>query len=152
MDGLSALLVYLPSAPEYQWNWEGLKLTPLASLFEPMAQTLRQREWHGKGDVWTHIRMVSEELARLDGHRVLPVRQQQELALAALPHDAGKVFRARLEGRRADVPGHGAAGAQEARKLLWRGFALAGEAEGQNFRETICLLICYHTVPLHLPD
>lgn len=152
MDGLSDLFAYLPSAPDYQWNWVGLEHTPLASLFERMAQTPQQREWHGEGDVRTHTRMVCEELARLDGYRTLPVRQQRELALAALLHDAGKIFRTRLEDGVLTSPGHGAAGAQEVRKLLWRGFGLSGESEGQNFRETMCLLIRYHTAPLHLLD
>lgn len=149
MDELNRLISYLPRMPDYQWDWQALESSPLASLFERMAGTPQQAEWHGEGDVWTHTRMVCEELVRLDGFLALPVRQQQELALAALLHDVGKIFRTRLEDGMLVSPGHGAAGASEIRRFLWTRFDLSGKSELQNFRETVCLLIRYHTAPLH---
>lgn len=152
MHELNRLLSVLPCAPEFCWDWDGLMHTPLASLFEQMVRTPQEKLWHGEGDVWTHTRMVCEELVRMEEFRILPVRQQQELALAALLHDTGKIFRTRMEDGKLVSPGHGAAGAHEIRKRLWSEFGLSGDPEKQNMRETVCLLIRYHTAPLHLLD
>lgn len=142
----------LPCAPAYAWNWDGLMRSGLAPLFQGMAGTQQNPTWHGEGDVWTHTRMVCEALARLPGFRSLPLRRQRELAVAALLHDAGKISCTREEDGALVSPRHGAVGAQEVRRLLWQDFALSGDSEAQCFRETVCLLIRYHTAPLHLMD
>lgn len=152
MDEWMKLLACLPEEPDFQWRWEEILKTPLAPLFERMQKTPQEKQWHGEGDVWTHTRMVCEALCGLEGFRALPVRRRRELALAALLHDMGKIFRTRLEDGLLVSPGHGAAGAQEVRQILWKEFGLSGESEKQNMRETICLLIRYHTLPLHLLD
>ena len=46
-------------------------------------------------------------------------------------------------------PGHAAIGANRVRALLWREFGLCGDAEKQRFRETVCMLIRFHSKPLH---
>ena len=144
------LLSSLPCAPDYSWDWKKLQGSILAPLFEKMAQTQQHIPWHGEGDVWTHTRMVCEALAQMPGFRALSLRRQRELALAALLHDAGKIRCTRVEDGVLVSPGHGAAGAQDVRQLLWRTFELSGVPEAQCFRETVCLLIRYHTAPLHL--
>ena len=149
---LAELLHGLPCAPDFSWDWEKLQRSMLAPLFERMAQTQQYIRWHGEGDVWTHTRMVCEALAQMPDFRALPPRRQQELALAALLHDAGKVRCTREEDGILVSPGHGAAGAQDVRWRLWQEMALAGEPDAQCFRETVCLLIRYHTAPLHLLD
>jgi len=146
------LISCLPCSPDFSWDWEKLKRCSLAPLFEKMAQTQQHAAWHGEGDVWTHTRMVCEELARMADFQALPLRQQMELALAALLHDIGKIRCTREEDGILVSPGHGAAGAQDVRKLLWQEFELSGDQEAQRFRETVCLLIRYHTAPLHLVE
>lgn len=146
----AALLRCLPCAPASSWNWAALRGSLLAPLFERMAQTPQHRPWHGEGDVWTHTRMVCEALAQLPDFRALPPRRQQALALAALLHDTGKIRCTREEDGILVSPGHGAAGAQAVRRLLWQELGLCGEPEAQRFRETVCLLIRYHSAPLHL--
>lgn len=152
MEEWMKLLACLPEAPDFRWKWDQIRNAQLASLFERMKTTPQQEQWHGEGDVWTHTQMVCEALCGLEGFRALPDRQRQELALAALLHDVGKIFRTRLEDGLLVSPGHGAAGAQEVRQILWKEFGLSGESEKQNIRETICLLIRYHTAPLHFMD
>lgn len=146
------LLSCLPGEPDFSWDWERLQRSILAPLFEKMAQTQQHLQWHGEGDVWTHTRMVCESLAQMSDFRELNPRRQRELALAALLHDAGKIRCTREENGILVSPGHGAAGAQDVRRLLWQEFELSGDPEVQRFRETVCLLIRYHTAPLHLLD
>lgn len=146
------LVSCLPCAPDYAWQWTELLKGALAPLFRDMAQTPQQRQWHGEGDVWAHTRMVCEALVRMPEFRRLDVRRQKELALAALLHDAGKIRCTRMEDGIWISRGHAAAGAQDVRRLLWQQFGLSGEKDKQCFRETVCLLIRWHTLPLHLLD
>ena len=146
------ILECLPHAPAYAWDWEGLCQTPLKAFFERMAATPQEKAWHGEGDVMTHTRMVCEALTEIEGFRSLPEKRQQMLSIAALLHDAGKITRTRLEDGRLVSPGHGAAGAAIVRKMLWQELGLSGTVEKQDIRETVCHLIRYHTLPLHILD
>lgn len=149
---MEQLLACLPKPPDYAWDWAGLDKTALAPLFERMRKTQQNPAWHGEGDVWTHTRMVCEALSGLADFRALPERQREALALAALLHDAGKPACTRLEDGVLVSPHHGAEGAALVRQMLWEGFDLAGTVEKQHLRETVCFLIRYHTLPLHLMD
>ena len=141
----------LPGPPDYAFDWEGLAgIRPLANLMEGMAGTPQRAEWHGEGDVWTHTRMVCEALAALPAFREMGECPRNALALAALLHDIGKIPCTRLENGKWTSPHHGPVGAQMARALLWREFGMCGRPEAQRFREAVCLLIRYHTLPLHL--
>ena len=144
------LLQCLPQPPDWRYDWAALQETPFASLFSRMEKTQQNPAWHGEGDVWTHTRMVCEELAKLEDFRMLDEEPRQMLALAALLHDAGKLLTTRLENGVLISPHHGETGAALVRKLLWQEYGLAGTPEKQRFRETICLLIRYHTQPTHL--
>jgi len=152
MNEFEKLLACLPDEPDFTWDWRGLEQTALAPLFEKMAATEQNPAWHAEGDVWTHTRMVCEALAELEGFRALNAVKRQELALAALLHDTGKITRTRLEDGVLTSPGHGAAGASMVRSLLWRDYGFSGSTDKQNFRETVCLLMRYHTLPLHILD
>ena len=117
-----------------------------------MRRTRQDPAWHGEGDVWAHTKLVCEELASNPAFRALPERQRQELFLAALLHDMGKPSCTRLEGGRWVCPHHAPKGAELARCLLWKLAACAGTPEAQTFRETVCLLIRYHTLPPHIGE
>ena len=151
MENLTALLSSLPAPPDYRFDWNALGLFPcLKTYFDGMAQTHQHLPWHGEDDVWTHTKMVCEALAGFAGFRALPDDSRNALALAALLHDIGKISCTRLEEGILRSPRHGPVGAQLARKMLWTEFGLSGTPEKQRFRETVCLLIRYHTQPLHL--
>ena len=148
---LRALLGCLPGPPDYAYDWAGLRRFPaLSGWFDRMAKTPQEPEWHGEGDVWTHTRMVCEALAALPGFRALEGGARDALALAALLHDVGKPDATQREDGRWVSPRHGPLGAQMVRSLLWREFGLCGTAQAQRFREAVCLLIRFHTRPLHL--
>lgn len=150
MDALEELLSCLPEPPNFAWDWAGLRQTALAPLFDEMARTPQNPEWHGEGDVWAHTRLVCEALTGMPEFRTLSPNQRRILALAALLHDAGKPRRTKLEGGEIISPGHAAAGAQIARRALWQDFGLCGDVEHMKFRETVCLLIQYHGRPPYL--
>lgn len=140
-------LLALTPEPGQEIDWTSLQATLLSPYFHKMSGTPQQTEWHGEGDVWTHTKMVCEQLVRLDGYRKVSLRQRQELFIAALLHDIAKPNTTRLMDGRLTAPRHGPVGAQMVRKLLWQEYDLAGTVEAQQMRETICLLIRYHTMP-----
>ena len=151
MIAVERLLACLPGPPEYRYDWTGMRAIPmLEDWFSRMEQTPQNPEWHGEGDVWAHTRMVCQALAGLPEFRAMEDRPRNALALAALLHDIGKVRCTKLENGKWVSPRHGSTGAQIARALLWREFGLCGAPEAQRFREAVCLLIRYHTAPLHL--
>ena len=153
MKEITQLTGCLPRPPGYVYDWERLRAMTLpGEWFAQMEKTPQDPEWHGEGDVWTHTKKVCDTLAEADGFRALEEGPRDVLALAALLHDIGKIRRTRQEAGRWVSPNHGPVGAQMARTLLWKEFGMSGEAEKQRFREAVCWLIRYHTLPLHLSD
>lgn len=153
MTAIEQLLRCLPGPPAYSYDWPMLlEAAPLKPWIGRMKQTPQNPAWHGEGDVWTHTRMVCDALAQSAEFQAMPSRRRQALALAALLHDIGKPSCTRLEDGVWVSPRHGPVGAQIARSMLWREFGLCGKEDFQQFREAVCLLIRYHTLPLHLLD
>ncbi|MBE5779490.1 MAG: HD domain-containing protein [Clostridiales bacterium] len=151
-ESFCQLLDCLPCGPCYRWDWEKIGTSEAAGWFEKMKQVPQHPLWHGEGNVWIHTKMVCEALVETQEYHLLSRVQQQVLALAALFHDVGKISCTRMEDGIWTSPGHGAAGAQLVRKMFWETFALSGEKRAQQLREAVCLLIRYHTTPLHLVE
>ena len=146
------ILACLPKPPEFSFDFEGVFETALSGLLEKMRKTPQNPAWHAEGDVWTHTKMVCEELCALEEFRSLPENERLVLSLSALLHDAGKPFVTRLVDGAYVSPGHAARGASEAREVLWRKAGLSGKREYQCLRESVCFLIRYHTQPAHLHE
>ncbi len=146
------LLNACPHAPDYVWNWSSLMHTPVGALLSRMKEVPQDPTWHGEGDVYQHTRLVCEALAADPAFRTLPIRSQQELSVAALLHDVGKIPNTKLEGDQWVAPNHSATGARMAREMLWKEFDLCGTPEKQSFRETVCRLIRNHMLPGHILD
>lgn len=145
------LLDCLPKPPKYEYDWAGLNQVPeLANWFQRMSETLQNPEWHGEGDVCVHTKLVCEALTGLQDFRNMEAQNRDALALAALLHDIGKVTATRLDDGAWVAPRHGPVGASMARSLLWRTFGLCGTPQAQQFREAVCLMIRYHTRPVHM--
>lgn len=151
-ENLKILLSLVPQAPEWAIDWKAMENTALCSLIGQMKATRQNLIWHGEGDVWTHTRMACEELIRMESFRGIPRLQQEELFLAMLLHDIGKIPCTKMEDGVWISPNHTAVGARMARELLWTVYGLCGTEKAQTFRETICSLIRYHSVPLHILD
>lgn len=146
------LLSLTPGPPDWRIDWDDLHGSRLQPYFTKMSETEQNPAWHGEGDVWSHTRMVCEELAAMPSYRSLPEKQRQEVFLAALLHDIGKIPCTRLEEGRLISPNHTAVGARMAREILRVWYGLGGTGEQLEFRETICNLIRYHSVPTHILD
>ena len=151
MNKLEELFACFPSQPEWRIDWEGLEQhCLLLPWVGPMGRTMQDPQWHGEGDVWIHTRLVCEELAQMEEFRGLAPMQRQEVFLAALLHDVGKIYCTKQENGRWISPHHGKKGASLVRNILWKDFSCSGDAQAQNFRETVCQLIRYHTQPPHI--
>ena len=132
-------------------DWNGIEAA-LSSFVIPMFGTDQNPEFHAEGDVWTHTKMVCEELVKLDAFHTLSEDQQQAVFLAALLHDIGKIPTTRWEDDKWTSPNHTLVGSKMARQFLWQELGMCGTPEKQRLRETICNLIRYHSFPPHAID
>lgn len=145
-------LLYLASqAAKRNIDWNGIG-DRLSSFLIPMSRTEQNPAFHAEGDVWTHTKMVCEELIALDDFQNLPEDKQQAVFLAALLHDIGKIPATRWEDDKWTSPNHTLVGSKMARQFLWQECGLCGTPQKQQLRETVCLLIRYHSVPPHAID
>ncbi len=152
MEEWRKLLALVPTPPDWKIDWNAWYVSGLHTYFADMEKTGQNPVWHGEGDVWTHTRMVCETLAGMESFRMLPGRQRMEVFLAALLHDLGKIPCTKLEDGCLVSPNHTAVGARMARGLLYTVYGVGGTPEQMEFRETICNLIRYHSVPTHILD
>lgn len=150
MQKWERLMSLVPAPPDFAIDWEGIGRTSLGDLWEKMAGTQQNPVWHGEGDVWRHTQMVCEALTRLPEFRALSERRRQEVFLAALLHDIGKISCTKWENGAWTSPNHAIVGAEMARERLQRDFGLDGTEEKERFRETVCLLVRYHMQPTRL--
>ena len=146
---MEALLTLVTGAAQQNIDWPGIEAA-LSFFVGRMRRTEQDPQWHGEGDVWTHTRMVCRQLVQLEGFARLEQKQREALFLAALLHDVGKTVTTRWEGDRWCAPTHAPVGARLARQFLWEAFS--GSREKQEFREAVCLLIRYHSLPAHAID
>ncbi len=149
-DPFEELMSLLPAAPDFKYDFDGLRQTAFGRWFDQMAATQQNPVWHGEGDVWTHTQMVCAQMAKMEAFRALNERRRKILSLAALLHDIGKIPTTRLEDGNWTSPHHGSVGMQMARQTLWVEFGMCGMKEKQLFRETVCALIRHHMQPDHI--
>ena len=145
------LLCLVSQAVKENIDWNGIEKA-LSSFVIPMSRTEQNPAFHAEGDVWTHTKMVCENLMKLDAFHGLSEERQQAVFLAALLHDIGKIPTTRWEDDKWTSPNHTLVGSKMARQFLWKELGLCGTLEKQQFRETICNLIRYHSFPPHAID
>ena len=144
------LLRLVSQAVKQNIDWNGDE-NALSSFVIPMTRTEQNPAFHAEGDVWTHTKMVCEEVVKLNSFRNLTEEKQQAVFLAALLHDIGKVPTTRWEDEKWTSPNHTLVGSKMARQFLWQ-LGFCGTPEKQQFRETVCNLIRYHSFPPHAID
>lgn len=144
------LLILAPQAPEWNINWKAIEDSKISRFINKMKQIHQNLMWHGEDDVWTHTQMVCEELVKSDAYRKLEQRKQQEVFFAALFHDIGKIPCTKWEDENWISPNHTSVGARMTREFLWLEYGFCGRKDLLEFRETICNLIRYHSVPMHI--
>lgn len=113
-----------------------------------MADCLQDAEWHSEGDVWTHTKMVLNELTKLDGWEHWPAYDKAVLKFTALFHDVAKPITTELDPETGKVrsPRHAVKGEGLARRIL-RDLGCPLE-----MRELIASLVRYHGRPVFLMD
>jgi predicted kinase len=99
---------------------------------------------HAEGDVWTHVRMVLDELVMSPEWQEVSEQERKILFRAAALHDVCKPETWVLEDGRPTNKGHSRMGANEARLILWRMGVPFDE------REQVCAMIAVHQVPFWL--
>ena len=142
----------LSSLPKEHVDWTMIEALFAPYDFDDLARTPQNPVFHAEGDVLTHTKLVCRELQEKDAFQSLPGRQRTEVFLAALFHDIGKVRTTRWEDGAWVSPHHASTGSRIVREMLWRDFGLCGTPEAMAFRETVCALVRYHMLPVHLLD
>ncbi len=140
----------VPEPPLWKIHWREMEESAFAPWIARMKSIPQNPIWHGEGDVWMHTEMVCEELAAFPQWRALDKRKREELFVAALLHDIGKIPCTRMEDGAWVSPNHSVVGSRMAREILWLEYGVCGEPSLMRFRETVCSLIRYHSVPLHM--
>ena len=152
MDFIQEIEKCMPASSKNDISWNRISQLLAATCFPKMKNTQQNPAFHKEGDVFTHTQMVCRELVRMPEFYALKRRQQAELFLAALLHDIGKVKTTKMEDGNWVSPHHGSAGSRIVREFLWRNSGLCGTAETMIFRETVCALVRYHMLPVHMMD
>ncbi len=108
-----------------------------------MAACEQDAHWHAEGNVWTHTKMVCDQLQQLDEWNALDESNQRALLLTALFHDAAKPLTTSLDPETGHVrsPHHAVKG-----EHLVRGVLRDMECP-LDVREQVCSLVRYHGRP-----
>ena len=128
-------------------DWCGFSDTLMQPIFEAMARTEQNPDYHGEIDVLSHTKMVCEALISDPEYQKGTVREKTVLFLAALFHDIGKIRCTRFEEGSWRSPHHARSGSTMAREILWRDLGFCGTEEKQQLREAVCRLVRYHSFP-----
>lgn len=146
MNRLKELIDLVPKTLDFQIEWDKIENSVMSFYAGAMSATQQNLKHHSEGDVWIHTKMVCSCLVEDTEFQALDDRPRQELFLAALFHDVGKIYTTRKDNGEWTSPNHALVGANLVRDLLWREYGICGTKDLQSFRETICLLVRYHMI------
>ena len=138
-------------------NWNELRQSSLHDIVtwaaaqpwcDAMASCIQDAEWHSEGDVWTHTKMVCDQLPLLPEWRSLSPHDQTVLIFTALLHDSAKPLTSQTdpETGRVSSPKHAVRGEHVARAVLRN---LGCDLET---REQIARMVRFHGRPAFLLD
>lgn len=133
-------------------DFNHIETSILGQYEERMRQIQQSPVWHAEGNVYTHTMMVCKALKGLQEYSKLSEYQQHILYITALLHDIGKIPTSALIDGEWQAPHHAPTGSRMAREVLWKEYGMCGDEELMKIRETICLLIRYHSLPPHAID
>lgn len=152
IDFIEEINKIIPTFPEESIDWDEVEKSSLGHFFPDMRKVQQNPVFHGEGDVLAHVKLVCEELLKMNAFYELPGLQRAELFAAAVLHDIGKIRTTCMEDSRWVSPHHSSTGSLMAREHLWRDWNLSGTRQKQQIRETICALIRNHMLPIHMLD
>lgn len=111
---------------------------------QALASTIQDPIYHAEGDVWTHTKMVCDELLKLPEYQKASKEEQFILFYSALLHDISKPICTKInEDGRVSSAGHSKIGAIDTRILLWK------KEVPFEIREKICRIIEVHQLPFY---
>ena len=136
-------------------NWHELKQASLDDILvwsesqswcRAMAECAQDAEWHSEGDVWTHTKMVCQQLPQLEAWASLTSHERTLLIFTALFHDAAKPLTSQIDPDTGHItsPKHAVRG-----EHLVRGVLRDLDCDLQT-REEIARLVRYHGRPAFL--
>jgi predicted kinase len=136
-------------------NWQEFKQASLDDVMvwaesqswcRAMADCAQDAEWHSEGDVWTHTKMVCQQLPQLEEWPSLTPHERTLLIFTALFHDAAKPLTSLVdpETGRITSPKHAVRG-----EHLVRGILRDLDCDLET-REEIARLVRYHGRPAFL--
>lgn len=109
---------------------------------EILKTTPQDAHYHAEGDVWTHTKMVCDELLKLAEYKNAAYDSKFVMFYSALLHDISKPACTKLEeDGRITSAGHSKRGCIDARIDLWK------KEIPFDLRERICNIIATHQVP-----
>ncbi len=138
-------------------NWDKLKRASIDAVItwaesqswcRAMAACGQDALWHAEGDVWTHTKMVLQQLGALEEWPNLVEHDRTVLIFTALFHDVAKPLTSEVDAETGRVrsPKHAVKGAQVARNVL-------RDLECDlKTREEIAALVRYHGRPAFLGE
>lgn len=139
---MKLLLDLCPAAPRWSLDWDTIDAT--FEWVHALRGVPQDPEWHAEGEVWLHVRMVTEALVGSESWRTLCEVERHVLFAAALLHDVAKPETTRTEeDGRITARHHSARGAVRARRILFELGAPPRE------RELVAQLVLQHQRPLH---
>lgn len=113
----------------------------------PLKETPQDAYYHAEGDVWTHTKMVLDELYGLPEYIKATVENKEIMFIAALLHDVAKpACTVHEEDGRITSKGHSKRGSIDTRIMLWK------KNYPFQMREKICNIIANHQVPFFAFD
>lgn len=123
-------------------NWDGIE-NKFNQLVNAMRNCPQDASYHAEGDVWTHTKMVLEELVKENIYKNLSDQDKEIIFFTVFMHDIGKPFVSKIdeETGRIASKSHSKRGAKDARLILF--FAEAPI----EIREKIVNIITEHQKP-----
>lgn len=150
MERIRELKAMLSKETDFETIWQWLNESVFGIFLKEMGGVMQNPEFHGEGTVYAHTKMVCREMLSNSNFSYFSPVEQTELFLAALLHDAGKIRTTVLEDGKWISSHHSAVGSHMVRNFFWKNCGLCGSPEAIRFRETVCGLIRYHSVPGHM--
>ena len=138
-------------------KWQVLKRSSIDEIIDwaqaqtwcqEMSNCMQDAKWHSEGDVWTHTKMVLEQLPQLESWQELDDNEKTVLTFTALFHDIAKPLTTEVDPSTGRVrsPKHAVKGEHLARSIL-------RELECDlKTREQIAGLVRYHGRPAFLAE
>jgi tRNA nucleotidyltransferase (CCA-adding enzyme) len=87
---------------------------------EKLSAIKQSPKWHPEGDVFEHVKLVTDSLAKNKGWQKLNEKSRGKVMLSALTHDFGKATHTQMTSKGITSRGHAEAGVEPMKKFLGR--------------------------------